>query len=146
MANKVADALGKVLADTFILYFKTHSFHWNVTGPNFKALHSLFEEQYNEMWTATDEIAERIRALGDFAPNNMEELIKKASLRGSSQTPDAAAMIEMLAEDHRTLSKSIAKAIKIAQEKGDEGSADILINRQQAHDKAAWMLESSMDK
>jgi starvation-inducible DNA-binding protein len=66
--REIADGLSRLLADTFTLYLKTHNFHWNVTGPMFRTLHVMFEEQYNELWTANDLIAERIRALGVFAP------------------------------------------------------------------------------
>ena len=67
--DTIADGLGRLLADTYVLYGKTHGFHWNVTGPMFNTLHLMFMEQYTELWTALDEIAERIRALGLMAPH-----------------------------------------------------------------------------
>lgn len=147
MSSKtVADALQKALADTFVLYFKTHSFHWNVTGASFKGLHDMFEEQYTDMWEAIDEIAERIRALGEYAPNNHSELMKIASLRESSQTPDADSMCEALSEDNQAITKTLYSAMKIAEEEGDEATADLMIERVQFHEKSAWMLSSSVSR
>ena len=141
--KKVAEELKKSLADTFVLYFKTHSFHWNVTGPNFKSLHDLFEEQYTEIWEATDEIAERIRTLGEYAPNNFAELQDVASLTPSGQTPDANSMVQILADDNRAIVKTLTSTLKAAEEQDDEGTVDLMVARIQAHEKAAWMLESS---
>jgi starvation-inducible DNA-binding protein len=142
----VVKALTKTLADSFVLYFKTHSFHWNVTGPQFKALHEMFEEQYTDIWNATDEIAERIRALGEYAPNNFSELLDITTLTPSGQTPDADGMLEMLAEDNRTISKEMMKTLRVAEEAGDEVTVDLMVERMDAHDQAAWMLESSRSK
>ena len=66
----IAAGLSHVLADTYTLYLKTHSFHWNVTGPMFQTLHTMFEEEYTELWAALDEVAERIRSLGEPAPGS----------------------------------------------------------------------------
>lgn len=143
-AKKLAEGLRKVLADTFVLYLKTHSFHWNVTGPQFKSLHELFMEQYTELWNATDEIAERIRILGDWAPNGWADMMKNASLTETGQLPDAAGMVQALADDNRAIVRTIMPVLKAAQEAGDEATADILIQRIQVHEKAAWMLASSL--
>lgn len=142
-SKKLGDSLKKSLADSFVLYFKTHSFHWNVTGPHFKSLHTLFEEQYTEIWTALDEMAERLRAIGHFAPNNTEEMLKIASLTPSGQTPDEQSMLQILAEDNRAIIKTFNETLKIAEEAGDEGTVDLMVGRIRAHEKAAWMLESS---
>lgn len=143
MASKaVTDGLKKVLSDTFILYFKTHSFHWNVEGPQFKALHEMFETQYNELWKATDEIAERIRALGDYAPNNLEAIASHASLQETGQTPDARAMVEMLANDNAAIVEVMRPVLHTAEDKDDEVTVDLMIQRMAAHEKAAWMLRS----
>lgn len=146
MNNKssLAKGLTQVLADMFVLYFKTHSFHWNVTGPQFKGLHDLFALQYNEIWTATDEVAEKIRTLGAWAPNGYRDLLSAATLKETGQLPDAAGMVSQLAADNRAIVDSIYPVLRAAQEAGDESTADILIARIQAHEKAAWMLESSL--
>lgn len=135
-----------VLADTFVLYFKTHAFHWNVTGPRFRSLHGMFEEQYTEMWKATDEIAERIRTIGAFTGNNPTDIMNDATLDHVSQTPDANEMIKMLANDNREIVKSLKKAAEVAVENDDAATEDLMIERMQAHEEAAWMLESSIDK
>ena len=147
MSSKtLTDSLKIVLADTFVLYFKTHSFHWNVTGPNFKSLHELFEEQYTEIWKASDDIAERIRTLGAYAPNNYEEMTKVATLTPSGQTPDEQSMVQILADDNRAIVKTLYDAKKTAENDNDEATVDLMVERIRAHEKAAWMLESSQAK
>ncbi len=138
----VVEGLTGILADTFVLYYKTHTFHWNVVGENFKALHELFEEQYNELWTFTDEVAERIRALDANVPINLTELKKHASLQETGQIPDAMAMVEQLANDNAEIVNVIFPVIRKCQDAGDEGSVDMLNKRVQVHEKAAWMLRS----
>jgi len=138
----IVAGLTKVLADTFVLYFKTHSFHWNVEGPHFKALHDMFMEQYTEMWTATDEIAERIRALGAYAPNGWQEMTKNASLQETGQTPDALSMVGMLANDNDAIVGTMKPVLEAAQAASDEITADLMIQRMTIHEKTAWMLRS----
>lgn len=140
--KEVVQGLTRVLADTFVLYFKTHTHHWNVTGPHFKALHELFEVQYTELWNATDEIAERIRALDEFAPISMKELREKATLKEVDTKPAPMEMVKQLAEDNRAIVDSLYPALRAAQDAGDEATTDMLIARVQVHEKAAWMLES----
>ena len=77
----VAKGLSKLLADSYSLYLKTHNYHWNVTGPQFNSLHTMFETQYTELAAAVDEIAERIRALGHLAPGSYTEFAKLSSMR-----------------------------------------------------------------
>jgi starvation-inducible DNA-binding protein len=124
--KQIAEALAKLLADTYVFYGKTHSFHWNVTGPNFPQLHALFGAQYNEFWTSLDEMAERIRALGVLAPASGKAM--------------AAAMVKELMEGHEAAIKTARPIIELAQAGGDEGTADLVIGRIQAHEKAAWIL------
>ena len=143
MSAKITQGLGAVLADTFTLYFKTHSFHWNVEGPHFKAFHDLFMEQYTELWNATDEIAERMRALGAYAPDSWEAMAKNATLKETGQTPDAMTMVSMLADDNTAITKSMKKLLESAQEEGDEVTVDLMIQRIAVHEKAAWMLRST---
>lgn len=142
--SAMVDMLTAILADTFVLYFKTHAYHWNVEGVHFRQFHEMFEEQYTELWQATDVIAERIRALGAYAPCSFEALKKHASLvSAKSEKTEAMKMVADLAVDHETLSAAIADGIENASEVGDEVTADILISRQTAHDQAAWMLKST---
>lgn len=143
MNKAVIEGLNKALADTFILYFKTHSFHWNVEGPHFKALHDMFEEQYTELWNATDEIAERLRALGAYAPNSLGAMTKNAALEETGQTPDWQAMAQMLANDNSAIVESTLRPVfHTAEEADDEVTMDLMIQRMTVHEKAAWMLRS----
>ena len=140
--KSVAEALAKVLADTVVLNQKTHGFHWNVTGPHFSDLHKLFEAQYGDLEAAIDEIAERIRALGHMAPGSLAQFLKLASLKEESGAPDWKAMVRQLCDDNEAASRGARAALKVAQDAGDEATADMLIERMDGHDKAAWMLRS----
>lgn len=141
--ESVAEALNKTLADTYSLYMKTHAYHWNVTGPQFHTLHVMFEEQYNEMWAALDEIAERVRALGVFAPTSGKQLSELSDIENADTSPPAAGtMVKRLLSDHETLIKRARKGLSAAEEAGDAASADLLTVRIQTHEKTAWMLRA----
>lgn len=140
--KQLVDGLNGLLSDVFVLYFKTHAFHWNVEGAHFVSLHTLFEEQYTELWQFTDELAERIRALDGYTPVNMSGLLKKASLCETGQSPDAMAMVAELANDNAEIVNVIFPLIRSAQDAGDEATVDMLNGRVQVHEKAAWMLRS----
>ena len=142
--KQIAEALGKLLADTYVLYSKTHSFHWNVTGPNFPQLHALFGQQYNELWISLDEMAERIRALGVLAPASGKAMAAASSIKEAEGAPAAAAMVKELMEGHEAAIKTARPVIELAQGGGDEGTADLVIGRIQAHEKAAWMLRATL--
>ena len=140
--ERLAEALSPVLANTFILSLKTQSFHWNVTGPMFYTLHSMFEEQYNELWQAGDAIAERIRTLGAAAPGSYREFSKLTYLRESEAVPSATGMIGELLSDHETSARTVRTALAIARSVVDAATEDLLTQRLLAHEKAAWMLRS----
>lgn len=137
----VNDSLVAVLADTYALAVKTHGAHWNVVGPLFFQLHEAFSQQYEALFEAADEIAERLRALGQKAPGGIGELAKRATL-ATTDASDGAALAKILAADHRALSKACGEAARAAAAAGDEGTADLFIGRSQEHDKTAWMLAS----
>lgn len=141
--SQMVDVLNEVLTNSYALYFKTHAYHWNVEGVHFDTLHKLFEDQYTEMWEAIDEIAERIRALGAYAPMNTVEILKNSQIQSADKPVDALDMVKDLADGHETLSKILASGIEKASEVGDEVSADIMIARQTVHDKTAWMLNAT---
>lgn len=143
MSTQVAQELQKILSDTFVLYFKTHAYHWNVEGPQFKSLHELFEEQYTEMWEAIDDIAERLRALGEYAPISIKSMMENAAMQETGQTPDAMTMVANLAEGNIELSTKLNKAIKAIEDSGDEVTIDLFIGRATIHDKNAWMLRAT---
>ncbi len=140
--REIAEGLSRLLADTFTLYLKTHNFHWNVTGPMFQTLHLMFEEQYNELWTANDAIAERIRALGHFAPATYKEFARLTSIAEEDGVPAATQMIRQLVEGHETAARTARSVITTAEQAGDAPTADLLTERLQIHEKTAWMLRS----
>lgn len=142
----IAESLGRVLADSYILYLKTQNFHWNVTGRNFHALHAMFEEQYQELAGAVDEVAERIRALGRPAPGSYREFAELGSLAEAQGRPDAETMVRTLAEDHETLARLVRESVNLAEEAGDHATVDLLGGRLTAHEKTAWMLRSSLSE
>lgn len=140
--KKIADGLSKFLADTYSLYLKTHYFHWNVTGPMFQTLHLMFETQYNELWTATDLIAERIRALGFMAPGTYKEFSTLTSIKECNGVPNAKDMIKELVEGQETVVRTARSIFEAVEEASDESTADLLTQRMQLHEKTAWMLRS----
>lgn len=141
----IVGGLDKVLADTFALYLKTHSFHWNVTGPMFNTLHTMFMTQYTELWTALDEIAERIRALGHPAPGSFSQFAKLASIKEEAGVPKADDMIRQLVEGHEAAARTIRAVFPAAEKAADEPTADLLTQRLQIHEKTAWMLRSLLE-
>ena len=143
--NKIADALSHLLADTYTLYLKTHHFHWNVTGPHFSSLHLLFEQHYTEMATAVDDIAERIRALGVFAPGSYKQFAALTSIEEEVSVPAWKDMVTQLIQGHEAVVKTARKALPMVDKADDEGSADILTQRITLHEKTAWMLRSLLD-
>jgi starvation-inducible DNA-binding protein len=143
--QKIADGLSRLLADNFALYLKTHNFHWNVKGPMFQTLHLMFDQQYNELWTALDAIAERIRALGFPAPGTTSQLLKLASIPETEGVPDAKDMVRLLVEGHEAVARTARKLFPAVDKAGDEPSADLLTQRLQVHEKTAWMLRSLLE-
>jgi starvation-inducible DNA-binding protein len=138
----IAEGLSRLLADSYTLYLKTHNYHWNVEGPMFTTLHLMFEEHYNELALAVDEIAERIRTLGEPAPATYREFLELSSIAEDTDRPDATEMIRRLVAGHETVvrtARSIFPAVEVAH---DEPSADLLTQRMQVHEKTAWMLRS----
>ncbi|MEL6861584.1 MAG: Dps family protein [Pseudomonadota bacterium] len=141
---KSAAALRRLLGETYALYIKTHGYHWNVTGPRFSSLHELFMTQYTELWAALDELAERIRSLGHFAPGSSAEMMANASIEGDENIPNAEAMVANLALGHEAVARAAREGIQIASEAGDDVSADLMTQRATIADKTAWMLRSSL--
>ena len=140
--KQIADGLARLLADTYTLYLKTHGFHWNVTGPMFNTLHSMFMTQYNELWLALDEIAERIRALDHVAPASGTQYGKLSAIKEETGVPDWKGMVQQLVEGHETCARTVREAFKRADQANDQPTADLATTRMQAHEKAAWMLRS----
>jgi starvation-inducible DNA-binding protein len=141
----IAEGLGRVLADSTVLYAKTHGFHWNVTGPMFNTLHLMFMDQYTELWNALDAIAERIRALGHLAPYGSAAIAGLASIPETSGTPTALEMVRELVLGHEAVARTIRAVFASADEAGDQPTADLLTQRLQIHEKTAWMLRSLLE-
>lgn len=140
----IAEGLSRLLADSYTLYLKTHNYHWNVTGPMFSTLHAMFETQYSELATAVDEIAERIRALGAFAPGSYSAYAKLSAVPEAAGVPSAEQMLKDLVADHETVVRTAREVFPVAEAAGDEASADLLTQRLQLHEKTAWMLRSQL--
>ena len=145
-SKTMAEALGRVLANTYTLYLKTHNYHWNVTGPQFASLHTMFETQYTELAAAVDTIAERIRSLGHVAPGSYAAFGKLSEIKEAPDSPpEAMQMIRELAADNDALIKLAEKANGIADESDDVASGDMMIERMQVHAKSAWMLRAHLE-
>ncbi len=144
--KKIAQGLSKLLADTYTLYLQTHNFHWNVKGPQFRALHIMFEEQYMELAAAVDLIAERIRALGFPAPGTYGEFAELSAIKEIRGVPKAEKMVEILIDGQETVVRTARSIFPVVEESSDEPSADLLTQRMQIHEKTAWMLRSLLEK
>ena len=143
--KEIAEGLSRLLGDTYTLYLKTHNYHWNVTGPMFQTLHLMFETHYTELAVAVDDIAERIRALGERAPGSYLEFSKLTSIHEDKEVPKAKDMIVNLLTAHETLLRTARSALPKAEKGGDEATVDLLTQRIQLHEKTAWMLRSLLD-
>jgi len=142
--KQIADGLSRLLADSYTLYLKTHNYHWNVTGPMFNTLHLMFEQQYTELATAVDEIAERIRALGVPAPGSYKAFAKLTSIEEEEQVPDAETMIRQLVLGQEAVVRTARELFPLVEDASDEPTADLLTQRMQVHEKTAWMLRSML--
>jgi starvation-inducible DNA-binding protein len=142
---EIAAGLGRVLADSTVLYAKTHGFHWNVTGPMFNTLHLMFMEQYTELWTALDAIAERIRALGCPAPFGGGTYGQLSSIPETEGIPAALEMVRELVLGHEAVARTIRGVMVTANAANDQPTADLLTQRLQIHEKTAWMLRSLLE-
>lgn len=140
----IAQGLAKVLADSYTLYLKTHNYHWNVTGPMFNTLHLMFEQQYTELATAVDEIAERIRALDVHAPGSYRAFSELTDIEEETSVPTAEEMIRQLVIGQETVVRSARNALPVTEAAHDEPTADLLTQRMQVHEKNAWMLRSML--
>lgn len=143
--KEIAQGLAKLLADSYTLYLKTHKFHWNVTGPMFQTLHTMFETQYTELALAVDTVAERIRALGEKAPGSYREFSELSSIKEETGDLSAKEMIASLLQGNEAVCKTARKVFPAAEAASDEATADLLTQRIQLHEKTAWMLRSLLE-
>ncbi|HEY6896917.1 MAG TPA: Dps family protein [Rhodocyclaceae bacterium] len=143
--QKIAQGLSRLLADSYTLYLMTHNFHWNVTGPMFNTLHLMFMGQYTEQWTALDQIAERIRALGFPAPGTYKEFVALASIKEVSGVPKAEEMIKLLVNAQEATARTARELFPAVEAAHDQPTADLLTRRLEVHEKTAWMLRSLLE-
>ena len=143
--KQIVDGVSRVLGNTYTLYLKTHNFHWNVTGPMFQTLHLMFEQQYTELATAVDLVAERIRALNAPAPGSYSAFSKLTSIPEETGVPKAEDMIRQLVDGHEIVIRVARNVFPVAEKAGDQVTLDLLTQRLQVHEKTAWMLRSLLE-
>jgi len=144
--EEIVSILGKILADEYVLYTKTRNYHWNVVGPHFSEYHKLFAEQYGSLDDDIDEIAERIRSLGEKTPSTLVEFSKSSRIQehpGAYQ--DALAMVSNLLSDHEAIIRALRSDIESCEKHGDAGTTDFLTGLLEKHEKTAWMLRSIVE-
>ncbi|WP_406566760.1 Dps family protein [Aestuariirhabdus haliotis] len=139
----IAEGLKRLLADSYTLYLQTHNFHWNVTGPQFRELHLMFEEHYTELAVAVDDIAERIRTLDVAAPGTYKEFARLSSIDEVEGVPSAEQMVDLLTRGHEQVVKTSRAALKLAQDADDESTAALVSDRMRIHEKTSWMLRAT---
>ncbi|MFZ1727383.1 MAG: DNA starvation/stationary phase protection protein [Albidovulum sp.] len=139
----LARALAEALADTYRLVFKSHAYHWNVEGPLFLPIHKLTEEHYENLFAAADELAERIRALGQLTPFTLSDIVEASHVKDAKSLPSALAMVEDLARDHEKVAERMHSLIELAEKHKDPVTADMITGRSAFHEKAAWMLRAT---
>lgn len=139
----IAEGLKRLLADSYTLYLQTHNFHWNVTGPQFRELHLMFEEHYTELAVAVDDIAERIRTLGVIAPGTYKAFAELSSIKETDGIPASGEMVDILTKGHEQVVRTAREVLKAAQEADDESSAALVSDRMRIHEKTAWMLRAT---
>jgi starvation-inducible DNA-binding protein len=145
--SAIAQGLSRVLADTYTLYLTTHNFHWNVTGPMFTSLHTMFMEQYTALWDAVDPIAERIRSLGFHAPGSYAEFGRLTSIPDAPvEPPQALEMVRILVKGHEAVARTARELFPVADRAADEPTADLLTQRLTYHEQTAWMLRSLLEE
>lgn len=142
----IAEGLSRLLADSYVLYLKTHGFHWNVEGPMFTTLHAMFMDQYTELWASLDLIAERIRALGHYAPASQSSYRALTSIKESDKVPKALAMVRELLDGHEAAAKTARGVLPAAGAAEDQATLDLLTQRLNIHEKTSWMLRALLAK
>jgi starvation-inducible DNA-binding protein len=140
--KRLANNLCGLLADTYLLLVKTQGYHWNVVGPLFVSLHRLTEEQYQNLFEAVDDLAERVRALGFPAPSSITEMIALAEIGEDTGNPTAEQMVENLVSDHEAIVRRLREAAVAAEKLHDVVTAGMLTDRMHFHEKAVWMLRA----
>ena len=142
----IVDGLSRLLADSYTLYLQTHNFHWNVTGPMFNTLHTMFMTQYTEQWGALDLIAERIRALGFPAPGTYAEYARLSSVKEVTGVPKAMEMVRILVDAQEATARTARSLFPVVEAANDQPTADLITQRLDVHEKTAWILRSLLEE
>lgn len=138
----IVDILRKLISDSYVIYFKAHSFHWNVEGPDFVQYHDFLKNFYEEVFESIDTYAELIRTTDQYAPTSLSRLLDLTSLEEASSIPEAVMMIKIIAKDNEVFLLSLKDAYQQAEQSGELGISNYLQDRIQAHEKHAWMLKA----
>lgn len=144
--KKLVKNISVLLADSYSLLIKLHNYHWNVRGPHFRQIHLMTEEQYTELFTAIDELAERIRSLGFRAPGSMKEFLELSDVSEPNSSYSSNEMLADLLKSNETITRRCRELIETAEKAGDSGTADLVTVRLEVHEKSAWMLRSSLEE
>lgn len=144
----VAAILNDILANEYVLYTQTLNYHWNVKGPHFHDLHAMFREQYEQQLQRADDVAERVRSLGERAFGTLQEFSQRATIKEEpGVVPSAHIMIQNLLNGHETIIRLIRKDLqKVADQYGDLGTNNFLTDLMEKHEKTAWMLRATLQK
>lgn len=142
--EELRTALAKVLADTFVMYFKSHAFHWNVEGMFFPQFHEFFGKLYEELHGAVDNIAEHIRAVDGYAPHSLANLMNMKTIGEEDLLTDPKSMITNLITDNNLVIISLMQAFQEAEKVSEIGLANFLQDRIDIHQKHGWMLKASI--
>ncbi len=140
----IEEAVRLALANTWAMYFKAHSFHWNVRGPLFSQFHTFFGEIYDDAHDAVDVLAERLRTLGVLAPVSLDEIVRGSSISFTG-SPSAPEMIVQLIEANDAVIESLKAANTAAVDAGNDGLANTLQGRLDIHQKWGWMLSAYIE-
>ena len=138
----LADTLRKVISDSYVLYFKAHSYHWNIEGPDFPQYHEFLGEFYEEVFNSIDTFAELVRTLDQYAPTSLKRLINTSEIVEADGIPDAMTMLNNLKKDNDVFLTVLVKAYDEAEKASEFGISNFLQDRFQAHEKHAWMFRA----
>lgn len=145
--KQMVTALNALLADEFVLYTKTLNFHWNVVGHDFKPLHDFFRQQYEELFVAVDDVAERVRTLGGDALGSMSKFLATTRLKeATDKTLLSQEMLRVLLADHEVIICTLRENIELSAKVGDMGTNNFLTDLMEKHEKMAWMIRASVMK
>lgn len=142
MSQELINSMKRVLTDTFTMYLKAHSYHWNVEGPNFSEYHAFFSDLYEELHAAVDPIAEQIRALDSYAPGSLKRFQELTFVVEDDNVPVADQMFKRLEAMNTTVMSGLNDALKLSEEENNAGLRSYLEMRIDAHAKHGWMLRS----